>query len=621
MAQTFRQHPPVIIDTFKGQWKRGDVEATPLDHFTDSNNVDHIGETSILTRPGIGPSQDVNVPLEDVKRIYNYNTGFANTQLVLTKDGADGKIYHVISPTLTYGPILTIEGMDDFAFQPYGGRAYISPFSKSLPVLHAPVTPPAGTAVVGAGVEDGVHLYAVGFTNAAGTTIPSPTIAVTAANPNNQVDLTDILTGGVDVTARTLYRSKAGNSQLFELATIADNTTTVFQDNVADASLTNPAPAENTAVNGDVAVEKGLQNEFLYVYAGDGTAARKAAGAPLSGSMTIANGAAGFTDPGLHIFGFVSETISGFLTAPAALQTFTTGALLSVSFGSIPTSGDPNVVARHLVASKVISTYNGNLEGYDLFFVPNATIPNNTDTFLNDVSFFDQDLLDDASHLFDNYEEIPAGAVVSLYHERLVVATTFDDINLALVSAVGEPEAISQITGLLSVQPDGNPITNFQELRDVGYLFKRVRTIAYNDNDDEPSTWLPVIVDNALGTFVHGIATVLDSGSASVDYLLVCTFQGISKFNGRYEEPELSWKWENAWRDLDRDEFGKLQIVLAPIQKWILCCLPDRSLLVGNFTNGMTAKEIAWETWTFLPGINTVGIVNIDEIIIGADIA
>lgn len=504
MTNSFRGHPPNALTQFKGLWKRGEADTTPLDHFTDCENLLLSDVSSFGTRPGIGISQDVAVPLSNVKRIYNYNTGSANTQLVLTVDGADGKIYHVVDADTVFGPILTISGMTDFAFAPYGGRAYISPFASFA--------------------------------------------------------------------------------------------------------------------QGELTIEKGLENEFVYVYAGDGTAARKAAGTALTGNMTIANGAAGNTDAGLHIFGFVAETISGALTAPGLLESFTTSANLSVSFGSIPTSGDPNVVARHLVATKVISTFNGNLEGYDLFFVPGGTIPNNTDTFLNNISFFDQDLLEDASHLLDNYEEIPAGATLSLYNERLVVGATFDDINLALVSARGEPEAINEISGILTVQPDGNPVTNGQELRDVFYLFKRTRTIAYVDNGDEPSTWEPVIVDNALGTSVHGIATVLDSGSASVDFLIVCTFQGISLFNGKYVEPELTWKIEDYWRDLNRNDFGRIQIINAPIQKWIMCVLPTRKLLVGFYSHGMESKAIRWCPWSFLPGINTIAIVNIDEIIIGSDL-
>lgn len=507
----YRDHEGQIIDQFNGLWDRGDKDSVPLDHFADCENLKFLGSNAFKNRDGVGISQDVEVPLENVKRIYNYPTLTGNTLIVLTydEDADEGNIYHVVDTDTLFGPILTIEGMTDFAFVPYAGRAYISPFS----------------------------------------------------------------------------------------------TFTV------------------TSLQGDTLnIEKGLEDEVLYVYAGDGTAARPAAGAALTGNITIANGAAGHTDAGLHVFGFVAETISGYLTPPGVLETFTTSATFSVSFGSVPTSGDPNVVRRHLVASKVITNYNGDVTGYQLFFVPDGTIDNNTDTFLNNVSFFDQDLLDDASHLLDNYEEIPAGAVLSICYNRLVLATTFDDIQLTLVSAVGEPEAISQIDGLLTVKPDGNPVTNVQELRSVLYLFKRARTVAYVDNGGEPSTWIPDDVDLALGTCVHGIATVLDSGSASVDYLLVATYQGIIQFNGKYISPELTWKVENYWKRLDRNEFRKIQIVNAPIQKWILCVLPTRRILVGDYSNGMDAKRIRWCPWSFKMGVNTIGIANIDEIILGADI-
>lgn len=506
MAKSFRGHPPSVIDRFKGLWKQGEADTTPMDHFAEANNLRFGFGDRFQTRPGIGISQDVAVPLENVKRIYNYNNQTANTLLVLTydEDLDEGHIYHVVDATTTFGPILTITGMRDFAFASYGGRAYLSPFASFA--------------------------------------------------------------------------------------------------------------------QGDLLIEKGLENEIVYVYAGDGTNARAAAGSPLSGNMTIANGAAGNTDPGVHIFGFVAETISGYLTAPGLLETFTTSANLSVSFGSIPTSGDPSVVRRHLVASKVIPNFNGNLEGYELFFVPGATIDNNTDTFLNDVSFFDQDLLDDATHLLDNYEEIPAGATLSLYHQRLLVGATFDDINLLLASAQGEPEAINQIDGIIGIQPDGNPVTNAQELRDVLYVFKRVRTVSYVDNGDAPATWQPIIVDNALGTCVHGIATVLDTGSSSVDFLIICTYQGVSLFNGKYIEPELTWKIVEYWQDQDRTLFGKIQIVNAPIQKEIYIVLPSREMLVGNYSEGMQAMSIHWCPWTFAPGFNTVAINNIDKIIVGADI-
>lgn len=503
-----RDHAPITLDEFNGLWARNDKDSTPLDHFQKCENLQYVGSSSFGVRPGIGISQTVEVPLENVLRIYNYPTQTGNTLIVLVRNAdGDGEIYHVVNSTTVFGPLLTITGMTDFAFVPYAGRGYISPFST------------------------------------------------------------------------------------FQI----------------------------TSLSGTLNQEKGLEGEFLYVYLGDGTAARKAAGSGMAGTMTIANGAAGNTDPGFKLFAFVSETDTGYLAPPSIITGFTTAQFNSVSFGSIPTSGDPSVVKRHLVATKTIASYSGNTEGYTFYFVPNATINNNTDTFLNNISFFDADLLDDASHLLENYTEIPAGAVLTLYHDRLVLCATFTDISLGLVSGVGEPEAIDQIDGLIIVPLDGNPITNAQELRDVLYVTKRSRTVSFTDNADVPSSWPLVIIDNALGTSVHGIATVLDSGSSSVDYLIICTYQGVTLFNGRYVSPELSFKIEQLWQDQDRNEFRKIQVINAPIQKMILIILPDGCILYGNYSNGQDPKKIRWCPWSFFMTVNCIAIANIDQVIIGAD--
>lgn len=499
-----RDHKPVNISKFNGLWDQGDIDSTPQDHFSDCGNINYFGFNSFKTRPGIGISQDVDSPLQNIKRIYNYPQPTQNTLLILTYTAGVGEIYHFVNSTTIFGPVLSITGMTDFTFAPYGGRAYISPFT--------------------------------------------------------------------------------------------------------------------TFAAGEINIEKGLQNEFLYVYLGDGTLARKAAGTTPSGTLTIANGAAGFTDAGLKVFGVVGETDSGFLSAPCALASFSTSATQSVSFGTVPTFTGAQWVKRHIVASISIPSFNGNLEQYQLFFIPDAVINNNTDNFINDISFYDADLLEDASNLFDILGEIPAGCHLTLYHGRFVLTTTFDDINSAIVSLNGQPEAFSTIDGFLGVTPDGNPITNGQEMRDIFYLTKRNRTIAYTDNGDEPDTWEPTVIDLALGSCVHGIATVLDSGSTSVDFLIISTYRGICLFNGKYILPELTWKVYNRWLNLDRNKFGNIQLINDPINTILYCILPDGTILTGNYSNGLDPMKIRWAPWTFIMPVNTVAIYNINEVIIGADL-
>lgn len=498
-----RDHEPIIIDKFNGLWTRGRPETTPLDHFTECNNVQYFGMKEFGTRDGVGRHQDVATPVAKILRIYNYPTQTGNTLLILSQNGANGEIYHVVNATTMHGPVLTIAGMTDFALLPYAGRAYISPFTT------------------------------------------------TVVNGLNQ--------------------------------------------------------------------EKGMTGEFLYVYKGDGTAARKAAGPTAAGTITIANGAAGHTDVGRHVFGVVGETDTGYLSPPTALNNFVTGAALSVSFSTIPTFTGSFWTKRHIVASIVIQDFNGDNLGYQLFFIPGATINDNVTTTLANVSFYDADLLLEASHLQSNFTEIAAGSCLCLYHNRLCLAGQFTDPSIIRVSAVGEPEAINQVNGLLIMPPDGNPINNLAELRDVLYGFKRSKTAAWVDNGDVPSSWPYSPVDDALGTGVHGIATHLDSGSTVSDYLIIATYKGLCLFNGRYAFPELSWKIQDDWFAMDRNEWRKIQVLDDPIKQIIYFVKTDRTIMHGNYLNGFDPKNIRWGPWSFDFLVNTIAIWEIDDFIIGAD--
>lgn len=370
--------------------------------------------------------------------------------------------------------------------------------------------------------------------------------------------------------------------------------------------------------------ERGLTGEFLYVYKGDGTAARKAAGNKPTTNMVVANGAAGHTDAGVHIFGYVFETDTGYLSAPGGLVSFTTSATLSLNFSAVAVSADSFVTKRHLVASKVIQTYNGDVEGYPLYFIPDGTIPNNTGTTISGVSFYDQGLLEDASHLLDNFASIPAGVGLCTYHNRLVTYCEYGNISLGYASAVGEPEAINQIDGVLLFPPDGNPLTNAAELRDVLYFFKRNKTGSFVDNGDEPATWSFSGVDNAMGCGVHGIATVVDAGSANIDYLIVSAYKGVTLFNGRYILPELTWKIQTRWLQNEFKIKNRIiQMVNDSVNQLLYIVMSDRTVMFGNYANGFDPKNIRWCPWTFKINdiapvyVNTLALVNVSELIFG----
>lgn len=114
----------------------------------------------------------------------------------------------------------------------------------------APDAPTAALAGAGAGnVDNGAHRYLVVFVTAAGKTnagTPSAAATVVDKTANGKVALTGIALGSTAVTAREIYRTAAGGTSYLLLATLNDNTTTTYTDNIADASLGAGAPSVNT---------------------------------------------------------------------------------------------------------------------------------------------------------------------------------------------------------------------------------------------------------------------------------------------------------------------------------------------------------------------------------------
>jgi len=168
-----------------------------------------------------------------------------------------------------------------------------------------------------------------------------------------------------------------------------------------------------------------------------------------------------------------------------------------------------------------------------------------------------------------------------------------------LASFPGEPEAFDAITGLITLQADNQPITICQELRDVLYIFKSVKTFAVNDNGDVPSSWSVVTLDQGLGSCVHGIATVLDTGGTSIDYLIICNFSGMFVFTGTFQFPELSWKIADFWSSLTFVNFLNVECYNDSILKRIYTIMPDQDiLLMGDYQHGMEHMKLRWVPWT-----------------------
>jgi len=367
--------------------------------------------------------------------------------------------------------------------------------------------------------------------------------------------------------------------------------------------------------------------DFLYVYNGDGTPARKAGGAAptdADGAMAASNSStSGNVEAGVHIFGVVYETNSGFDTqiGPDTLPTITAGGNKSVDLSNIPVSPNPAVVARRIVASKAIppADYTGNTRGYELFFVPDGEINDNTSTTLT-VNFFDSELLDSAENLLDILPEIGNGNNVTFYHNRLVVSGS-GAINQARVSNPGEYEAFSALDGFLLMQNDGLGWLCSQEYRDILYGFKINETTAYTDNGDVPTAWPATIIDEGLGAGVHGVVFIDTRQGMSSEFLLLENYSGIFMFNGTFQRPELSYKIKDLWLSFSQDEVArKIQFYDDVLHQILYLNIPSElMILIGDYANSMTPDKIRWAKWIYTIEPNTITLFDKDnKLLIGS---
>lgn len=155
-------------------------------------------------------------------------------------------------------------------------------------------TSPPGACVdnlagLGAGnLTNGAYTYKITFVTATGETDGGTTsggVTVVDAAVDGQVALTSIPTGPTFVTSRKIYRTVAGGTQHKLVATIADNTTTTYTDNIADAALGANVPTANTTLDARLSVSN--TGQVMINHAGATTVASLAFGVSTRGITAV----------------------------------------------------------------------------------------------------------------------------------------------------------------------------------------------------------------------------------------------------------------------------------------------------------------------------------------------
>jgi len=356
---------------------------------------------------------------------------------------------------------------------------------------------------------------------------------------------------------------------------------------------------------------KGLENIPVYVY--DGTTCRPAGGPAPAGSLVCVNSSlSGHVEQGTHLFAVSFETESGYITTPgpAIYGSVVADGAHAVDISGIPI-GPVGTIARRILATRRIADYNLNQDGYIFYYVPTGRITNNVDSTVT-LDFYDADLVLEADYLFDQLAFIPAGVGIGVYQDSLIVWGEFKEPSVVRVSKQGDPEGFNGVDGYMTVAPnEAGGVKNCIQFRDNLYMLKSQRTYSTSRDftySDSALFWRIISVDEGVGTECFGIATVLDTAGPNTDVYIAIARTGLFTFNGMYLQPEFSWKIDRYWGDLDQSNFDKMQVVNDVVGSRIYILLPDGTLLVANYQNGLAYSNIRWAHWTFPWPITCIGI-------------
>lgn len=247
----------ILIDNFNsGYIDELDINVLPLNSFYDGRNVKLDKKGSAKTREGLDALL-ATVPANT--RIRSLGWFEREGEVPILVAAYDGKIGKVNTTTWAVDDIASgfTNTSDIFDFFSYNDNLYTvsgdamkvydnssawdagltAPASAPTPAISISAPEDALTPAEGSATGlTGTYKYKVANVFADGTSGPGPASAqITVAD--KKIDLSNIPIGPTGTTSRKVYRTKAYGIMYYLLTTIADNTTTTYEDSTADASL------------------------------------------------------------------------------------------------------------------------------------------------------------------------------------------------------------------------------------------------------------------------------------------------------------------------------------------------------------------------------------------------
>lgn len=356
---------------------------------------------------------------------------------------------------------------------------------------------------------------------------------------------------------------------------------------------------------------------------------------PGPATIAVAIGGAGSIERGTHIYKVAFETASGFITkmSDANFNAFNSNGNEFHNLSGIPL-GPAGTVARWIFTTKSIQRYNGDHMNAEYFFLPGGRIGDNVTTVLNNVQYYDADLVKSADYLLDQLETLFPCRNLSIYNNRLVASCVNDNgtirADAMYISKAGEFESFDAVDGFIDTEPrTPGGIIDCMDYRGLLYIFKDGNTLATQDNDDVPSSWRVESVDTEKSPLMDKRFTTFDQfpgtppqrlckiipewhGEKSVidDALVVACTDGLYTFKGAYQL-ELSYKIKAIWDQLFNDPTvttyneGRMinQFVVDVENKIMFFFAPAnysavRTVIVADFMHGLNPEAIQWYKFT-----------------------
>jgi len=229
-----------------------DEMSVPPNVAVDMLNMEFDGN-GLKVRDGYTAYSTSGLPSSAVEGFYVFKDSGANEYLLVYSDTAwyaqtTTGVFSSIKSSLTSGTPWNFTTLADWAIGANGVNEPVKYDGSTAYTLKvdAPTSAPS-TATGSAGNLTGDYQYQVTFVTTSGAET-NPSSSSTIVSPSSeQVDMTAIPTGTGDVASRKIYRTEAGESTFYYLATISDNTTTTYTDDTIDVNLGSAiAPSTHT---------------------------------------------------------------------------------------------------------------------------------------------------------------------------------------------------------------------------------------------------------------------------------------------------------------------------------------------------------------------------------------